>query len=30
MEVAEGRNGKNRRLEGKGRVKNYRRGVESL
>ena len=25
-----GKNGKNRRLEGKGRVKDYGRGVESL
>jgi len=30
MEVAEGRNGKNRRFEGKRQGKNYGLGVESL
>jgi len=30
MEVADGRNGKDRRFEGQGRVKDYGHGVESL
>ena len=30
MEVAEGRNGKDRRFEGQGRVQDYGCGVESL